>query len=184
MLILGDQKVSFWYDGCMDEITYVDENDKVIGYGTREDAITNGIIHRIARVFVFNTKGQLLIQLRSPDVDLAGKWDQSAAGHVDKGEDYPTAAAREANEEIGLPVMPMKEIGVFYSEEIDNGIMKKRFNGLYSLTYDGELHQDNDEVSEVRWVGTEELSQWMKEKPEDFTQGFLQTYNYYLQQQF
>lgn len=166
----------------MERITYVDDNDTIIGYGTREYAIENDIIHRISRVFVFNSKGELLIQLRSPKVKLAGKWDQSAAGHVDEGEDYETAAAREASEEIGLPPVPMKKVGIFYSEEVDNGINKKRFNGLYSAIYDGELHRDNDEVAEVRWIDPKELSQWMKETPEDFTQGFLQTYDYYLKQ--
>jgi isopentenyldiphosphate isomerase len=164
----------------MPNITFVDSDDNVIGYGTRQEAIARGIIHRIARVFVFNTKGEMLIQKRSHKVDLPGRWDQSAAGHVDEGEDYPEAAVREAKEEIGLLGVPLKEIGKFYSEEVDEKQKKKRFNALYSAVYDGELKADEDEVSEVRWIAPQELEAWMKERPDDFTQGFMQTYQYYL----
>ena len=38
-------------------ITFVDENDNIIGSGTKKQAWENGNIHRIARLFVFNSKG-------------------------------------------------------------------------------------------------------------------------------
>jgi isopentenyldiphosphate isomerase len=164
----------------MTNVTFVDENDTVIGYGPRSEAIEKGLAHRIARVFVFNSNGELLIQKRSPKVKLAGKWDQSAAGHVDEGEDYVTAAAREANEEIGLKDVPLTEIGKFYTEEVDENKVKKRFNMLYVATYDGDLVKDNDEVSEIKWIKPSELTAWMDERPDDFTEGFIQTHKYYV----
>lgn len=164
----------------MANITFVDENDEIIGYGKRSEAIERGFAHRIARVFVFNKKGELLIQKRSPKIKLAGKWDQSAAGHVDEGEDYATAAKREAEEEIGLKDATLAEFGKFYTEEIDDNILKKRFNMLYLAHYDGPLAPDNREVSEIKWIALKDLAQWMDEKPQDFTQGFLLTYDYYV----
>ena len=164
----------------MTNITFVDEQDKIIGYGDRSEAIEKGLAHRIARVFVFNGRGDLLIQKRSSKVKLPGKWDQSAAGHVDEGEDYATAAAREAEEEIGLKDTNLVEFGKFYTEERDEGILKKRFNTLYIAHYDGTLTQDNDEVSEVKWVRLEALEKWMSDTPDAFTQGFLLAYDFYV----
>lgn len=166
----------------MASITFVDDNDRVIGYGNRSEAIEKGLAHRIARVFVFNKNGELLIQKRSPRIKLPGRWDQSAAGHVDEGEDYPTAAAREAKEEIGLRNIELTEFGKFYTEETDEGVLKKRFNMLYIAHFDGELMQDNDEVSEIKWTGLKELEEWMSNAPDNFTQGFLLTYAYYTKQ--
>jgi len=166
----------------MANITFVDENDEIIGYGNRSEAIEKGLAHRITRVFVFNMNGELLIQKRSLKVKLPGKWDQSAAGHVDEGEDYLTAAAREAREEIGLNNAELTEFGKFYTEEVDDGILKKRFNMLYITHFDGELMQDNDEVSEIKWISLKELEKWMAATPDDFTQGFLLTYGYYMKQ--
>jgi len=149
----------------MVNITFVDNEDTIIGYGPRSEAIEKGLAHRIARVFVFNSSGELLIQKRSSNVKLAGKWDQSAAGHVDEGEEYATAAAREAYEEIGLKDLNLTEIGKFYTEEVDENILKKRFNMLYVAKYDGHLIHDNDEVSEIKWIGLNELKDWMDKNP-------------------
>lgn len=166
----------------MANITFVDEDDRIIGYGNRTEAIEKGLAHRIARVFVFNMQNELLIQKRSPKVKLPGRWDQSAAGHVDEGEDYPTAAAREAKEEIGLLNAELTEVGKFYTEELDGEELKKRFNMLYVARFNGNLMQDNDEVSEIKWISLKELEKWMADKPDDFTQGFLQTFSYYKKQ--
>ena len=71
------------------------------------------------------------------------------------------------------------KFGKYYTEEVDEDILKKRFNTLYIAQYDGPLKQDNDEVSEIKWISPKELKEWMGEKPYDFTQGFILTYGYY-----
>lgn len=160
----------------MANITFVDKQDRVIGHGTRNQAITESIIHRIVRIFLFNSKGELLIQKRSAKVDISDRWDQSAAGHVDEGENYITAAKRELSEEIGVINTELKQVKKYYSEETDDGVFKKRFNMLYSAMYDGDIRIDQDEVSEARWINPLELRKWMYDRPEDFTQGFLESY--------
>ena len=136
----------------MTKIVFVDENDDVIGAGTKEQAWTNGDIHRIARLFVFNSKGELLIHKRSDKLDnLPGKWDQSAAGHVDEGEDYLEAAQREVKEDIGIENVELEEVGKFYQDEIDeDGKIKKRFNMLYEVRYDDGVNFNENEVSEIK----------------------------------
>ena len=163
------------------KIAFVDENDNVIGSGTKEQAWENGDIHRIARLFVFNSKGELLIQKRSMHLrNLPGKWDQSAAGHVDEGEDYLEVAKRELMEEVGIEGVELKEVGKFYQDEIDeDGKVKKRFNMLYETKYDGEVDFDENEVSEIKWIQMDKLGQWMNEKPKDLTQGFIDSIEFY-----
>jgi len=164
----------------MTNITFVDEDDKVIGYGSKDEAIEKGIIHRIVRVFVLNSKNELLIQRRSDKVKIPGRWDQSAAGHVDEGEVYLFAALREAEEEVGLRNINLEEIGRYFSTEIDDGITKYRRNVLYSTTYNGDIEIDQDDVSEAKWIRLDVLKEWMLSKPNEFTQGFLKSYSFYL----
>ena len=160
----------------MAKITFVDENDNVIGAGTKKEALEKGITARIARIFLFNSKGEVLMQKRSSTVGSnRNKWDQSVGGHVDEGETYEQAAYREMKEEIGLEGVILKEIAKYYQEETDER-PRKRFNMLYVGTYDGVVTPDGDEVSEVRWFRPKELERKMKERPDEFTWGSIKSF--------
>ena len=53
----------------MSKIVIVDENDEVIGSEDKEIAFQKGLIRRIVRIFVFNSKGELFLQRRSSNKD-------------------------------------------------------------------------------------------------------------------
>src|SRR4030067_2112049 len=61
------------------------------------------LIHRVVHVLIFNSKGNLLLQKRSMDKDVApGKWDTSVGGHINAGEAITEALSREMKEELGI----------------------------------------------------------------------------------
>lgn len=163
------------------DIVYVDDKDKEIGFGSIQGAYDKGIVVRIARVFLVNDKGDLLIQKRSDNHRaLPGRWDQTAAGHVDKGENYEQAAYRELMEEMGIDNVKLRQVLNFYTEENDDiGFTKKRFNSVYEGVFNGTPEIDNDEVSDYRWVSFANLTQEMTDKPDNFTEGFIRAYEAY-----
>lgn len=161
-------------------VTYVDSSDNIIGSGSIANAISNGIVVRIARVFLRNSKGQLLLQRRADKMTAQpGKWDQTAGGHVDEGEDYKVAANRELYEEMGISGVELSEIATFYSEESGYSIIKKRFNKIFSGVYDGDVQIDNDEVSDYKWVSITELAEDITQNPNDYPDGFITAFNIY-----
>ncbi|MBY0539451.1 NUDIX domain-containing protein [Patescibacteria group bacterium] len=163
------------------KIVYVDVDDNVIGAGSRPDAVEKGIIHRISRVFIFNSKGEMLIQKRSSHVSsFPNRWDDSAAGHVDEGEEYLEAAVRELKEEVGIENVTLKEIGKHYSEITEETPTRKRFNMVYEGRYDGPIQFDPGEVSDVRWISMSDLQDWIKKQPSDFSQGIRHALDFYL----
>lgn len=160
----------------------VDQNDKVIGSASRSEIYSQGLIHRIVRILIVNDKNELLLQLRAHKEDtLAGKWDQSAGGHVDEAEEYDDAAYRELKEELGVENVELKNIGKFYTDgKIDEKIIR-RFNMVYIGKYSGEFKLQKDEVSEVKWFSKEELLNKISKNPEKFTHGLrtvMGKYNY------
>ncbi len=163
----------------MPNITFVDDQDNVIGSGSKTEALSKGIIHRIVRIFLFDSSGKLLIQKRSPYVSLPNKWDQSAAGHVDEGEGYYSAALRELKEEVGVSDIKLQQVAKLYTTEDNETIIKKRFNMLYVGNYDGAV-LINEEVSRTKWVDTETIEDWMAKSPDDFTQGFIKCYYHFI----
>jgi isopentenyldiphosphate isomerase len=162
------------------DVVYVDANDNVIGAGSIENAVDNGTIVRISRVFLQNSKGELLLQKRADTMSaLPGRWDQTAGGHVDEGEDYRTAAYRELAEEMGIEGVELREIAIFYSEEKDEEKIKKRFNKIFMGVYNGEVKIDNDEVADFHWISIDELSKRMLHNPDDFPDGFIEAFKAY-----
>lgn len=161
-------------------VTYVNENDEVIGAGSIENAVDNGIRVRISRVFLQNSKGELLLQKRADTMSaIPGRWDQTAGGHVDEGEDYRVAAFRELAEEMGVEGVQLSEVTTFYSEEKDEHKTKKRFNKIFTGVYDGEVKIDNDEVTDFQWISIDELSERMIQSPDDFPEGFIEAFKIY-----
>lgn len=161
------------------KVLVVDEEDTVIGAMERDQAVKKGLIVRIVRIFLFNTKGELFLQKRGPNVDFPNLWDQSVGGHVDEGEDYLTAARREMKEEIGLNGVMLKEVGKYYTEsEYINGKFK-RFNMLYTVRSDQPLTLAPEEVAEGVWLSLPVLEKMITDTPKKFTQGFIRAYKFY-----
>jgi len=159
----------------MANIAFVDDQDNVIGAGTQEEARENGIRHRVSRIILVNSNGEVLLSRRAAHLSSnPGLWSVSAAGHVDEGETYEYAALREMEEEIGVKDVPLTEIGYFYSEgNSQNGA--KQFARIYKGIYDGEVHPNPEEVWEVKWVSRSELDTLIAEKSAEFTGGGMRT---------
>ena len=81
----------------------VNADDYVISQATRAEVHAQGLLHRAVHVFVFNSRGELLLQKRSRFKDeFPLQWTSSASGHLDAGETYADAAVRELQEELGM----------------------------------------------------------------------------------
>src|ERR1700739_2889901 len=97
----------------MELFDLVDKNDNVIGTTDKPTAHANKQLHRVAAVYVFNDLGELYVQVHKSS---GGLYDHSVGGHVSKGEEYATAASREADEELGIR-QPLAYLSTFYSDE-------------------------------------------------------------------
>ncbi len=81
----------------------VDEQDQVVGQAPRSVVHAQKLLHRAVHIFVFNSRGELLLQMRSALKDEYPLcYTSSASGHLSAGETYEAAAPRELQEELGL----------------------------------------------------------------------------------
>jgi isopentenyl-diphosphate Delta-isomerase len=164
----------------MAKVVYVNENDDVIGVGSRDDALKKGIIHRIARVFIFNSRDEMILQKRAEHLPSnPGKWDESAVGYVDAGENYLQSAIRETEEELGITCPPLTEVGKYFSEEPWKDHTRKRFTMLFEGRYDGEIKPYKNEVSETKWASIDALEELMHKDPDAFTFGSKKALKFY-----
>ena len=129
----------------------VNDNDEVIAVQRRADIHARGLMHRAVHILLFNSRGELFLQKRSMSKDeQPGKWDSSAAGHVDSGEDYLDCAHREIGEELGVvadtPLQALFKLPASMCTGNEHCM-------VYQYCFDGPLVLQADEVLTCLQVG-------------------------------
>ncbi len=128
----------------------VDEDDNVVAVKTRGQIHAEGLMHRAVHILIFNSAGELFLQKRSLNKDeQPGKWDSSAAGHVDSGEDYLDCAHREIHEELGIvvdhPLQPLFKMAASVLTGNEHCM-------VYRYGFDGPLVLQPDEIDDGLWI--------------------------------
>jgi 16S rRNA (adenine1518-N6/adenine1519-N6)-dimethyltransferase len=151
-------------------VQVVDEDDQPVSAATKQEVWARGLVHRIVQIVAVAPDGGILLQRRSPQKDLQpNKWDFSASGHVDEGEDYLSAARRELCEEAGIDCSSLREIAYYRKDRQLDDKNIKRFYRVYhvSIASDAKLTPKAGEVSELRWFTHQELANLLAQSPDD-----------------
>lgn len=149
----------------------VNEQDVVTGQAPRREVHARGLWHRAVHVLVFNGRGEVFLQKRSMTKDVApGKWDSSASGHLDTGEDYDACAVREVREEIGvcLAQPPQRLFKINACQETG-----WEFCWIYRCASEGPFALHPDEIETGDWFAPAAVTKWVQEQPEDFASAFV-----------
>ena len=148
----------------------VDEKDLPIRTASRHDVHTGNLLHRAVHIFVFNHKGELFLQKRSRWKDAhPSRWDSSAAGHVNAGDDYASTASREVEEELGVQA-PVQLIGKIDACENTGW----EFVQLFRAEHEGPFILPRAEIETGGFFPVEIIARWIAERPQDFATGFLE----------
>ena len=120
----------------------------------RGKPIPRGFMIPIVAVFIYNDKGEYLIQKVAKN---RGNFYSSTAGHVQSGElDFAAAMQRELKEEIGLSVAKSELKLVKISR------YEYKFTFLYMLKSNVPvemLRLQEEEVESVKWMSRDEIEQ-------------------------
>lgn len=133
----------------------VDYNGKVIGRAPRSNIHGNpSLIHKVVHVLVFNKKGDILLQKRSQNKDVApGRWDTSVGGHVNAGENLIFSSKREMHEELGITgYEPEYLYSYIHTNEYETELVT-----TYRCIHEGDFSFNRDEIDEIRFWTFEEI---------------------------
>lgn len=133
----------------------IDADDRVIDVAPRSRCHGDpSLIHRTAHVVVMDKQGRVLLQKRSTRKDIQpGKWDTAVGGHLAIGEDYETAARREAREELGLP--EDLSLTFLFDMKIRNAVESENVR-VFSTISEGPFHPQPEEIDAVRFWSEQE----------------------------
>lgn len=132
--------------------------------------------HKAVALSIINSKGQVLLQKRSPNKILwSNMWDITAGGHVLAGEFGFQAIKREKKEELGIELNKeeMIFIGSSISRQEKGDIRNNHFNEYYVVNKDideTKLRLQKEEVTEVKWIDKSEIIERIKNNYDGITE--------------
>jgi 16S rRNA (adenine1518-N6/adenine1519-N6)-dimethyltransferase len=161
-----------------DLVDEVDEHDQPTGRKLTRTEVCGGnndVLHRCIAVYVFAADdGRVYVQTHKK----SGLYDHSVGGHVDAGENYATAAKREAEEELGIRDIQLHELGVGVRSH-EQG--RQHMFGIYECFAGPEWKfVPNDEVDEITPMTIAEAVALANDHPEQCTQGFINVLRFYI----
>jgi isopentenyl-diphosphate Delta-isomerase len=156
-----------------DHVILVDENDRQVGTMPKREAHEGGFLHRAFSVFIFNSKGELLLQQRSlSKYHSPGLWTNTCCSHPRETESIENAAKRRLKEEMGLSCELEKKFDFVYKTSFDNGLTEHEFDHVFF----GRSNQfpviNTDEVLAWNYFSINEIENELRVKPEIFTEWF------------
>ncbi len=155
-----------------EQFDVVDENDVVVGQKSRHEVHAERLLHRAVHIFVFNPRGELFLQKRSRWKDAnPSRWDSSAAGHLNAGQDYEETAARELREELGVEA-PLELLGKLPASRATG----YEFVHVYKATHSGPFTWPRSEVETGEFFPIPVLERWMEARPKDFSSAFAECF--------
>jgi isopentenyl-diphosphate Delta-isomerase len=158
-----------------DELVLVDENDCCVGSLSKRAAHENGgTLHRAFSIFIFNSQGQMLLQLRGEKkYHFGGRWTNACCSHPRKGEELSQSVHRRLREEMGFDV-PLRELFsfIYRAHDARSGLTEHEFDHVFVGEFDGEPTPNADEVDGWKWMNIADLRADLNARPELYTVWF------------
>lgn len=154
----------------------VNEHDEEIGYRSKADCHDGGgILHRAFSLFLFNAKGELLLQQRGADKRLwPGYWSNSCCSHPRKGESLSVATERRLLDELNISASLEYVYNFCYQAGFGAAGSENELCHVFVGSVDDEVRPNDSEIEAVRFVSGSELDLELSSRPERFTPWFKQ----------
>ncbi|MBC8179815.1 isopentenyl-diphosphate Delta-isomerase [candidate division KSB1 bacterium] len=156
-----------------ENVILVNETDVPIGTQEKIKAHEQANLHRAFSVFIFNSKGEMLLQQRAKDkYHSGGLWTNACCSHPRPGEETKDAAHRRLQEEMGFDCQLEKAFHFIYKTEFDHGLTEHELDHVFIGKYEDSITPNPDEVEDYKWINVENLKKEIKENPGIFTSWF------------
>ncbi len=161
-----------------EQVILVDEQDNPIGLMEKMEAHRKALLHRAFSVFVFNDKGELMLQQRAEEKYHSPLlWTNTCCSHQRDKETNIEAGKRRLKEEMGF-VCELKNIFSFvYKAPFDNGLTEHEFDHVMIGFYNEYPKINEKEVNDFKWVLLEDIKNNIQQNPQEYTEWFKIIFN-------
>lgn len=172
-----------------EHVILVDREDQEIGTMEKLAAHQEGKLHRAFSVFIFNTKGEVLLQKRNTEkYHSGGLWSNTCCSHPRPNETTHDAAHRRLKEEMGLTTELHRAFSFIYEAHLDRGLIEHELDHVFYGISDDMAIMNPLEVEDVDYMSVNKLKEELIKSPENYTSWlkicFEQTINHLQQKNF
>ena len=157
-----------------EEVILVDKHDVEQGTMEKMEAHKNGgTLHRAFSVFVFNTKGELLLQRRAlHKYHSGGLWTNTCCSHPRPGETVIEAGHRRLEEEMGMQCKLVELFSFEYKAELDGGMTEWELDHVLLGLSNKEPSINEEEVAEFKYMPLDDIDEDLNKNPQNYTEWF------------
>jgi len=153
-----------------EKIILVDKNNRKIGTEEKMKVHELGLLHRAFSIFVFNEKGELLLQKRAKEkYHSGGLWTNTCCSHQRPNEELSEAIHRRLVEEMGFDCELKKVFDFSYRTEFGNGLIENEYDCVFVGKSNKIPIPNKEEVEDYKWILLKELKEDIEENPEEYT---------------
>ena len=154
-----------------DYLVLVDEKDVQCGKFEKLQVHQLGLLHRAFSAFVFNSKGELLLQQRADDkYHSGGLWSNTCCSHPRHGEETSWAVKQRLKEEMGMSCNMEFKFSFIYNAIFENGLTEYEFDHVYFGISDDLPSPKELEVKDWKYLNLEDLENEIWLQPENYTE--------------
>jgi isopentenyl-diphosphate delta-isomerase len=159
----------------LDRVILVDEEDREIGTEEKLEAHRGeGMLHRAVSIFLFNRRGELLVQRRAEGkYHFAGLWSNTCCSHPRPGESVAEVSERRLREEMGLSAS-LRVVRKFIYKATDpmTSLSEHELVHLVIGQTDSDPTPDSGEIGDWAWIDLEKLQRDLATRPSAYTPWF------------
>lgn len=136
-------------DNLQELLPVVNAEGNTIGSARRSECHSGKmILHPVVHLHLFNTAGELYLQLRPKWKTIQpNKWDTAVGGHISYGESVESALRRETMEELGIENLNSKKVLEYqFTSEIET-----EFVHSYVAITDRQVHPSEETAGGRFW---------------------------------
>jgi len=157
----------------MEKVILVDNNDVLTGTMEKMEAHQKGVLHRAFSIFIFNDKGELMLQQRAlTKYHSPGLWTNTCCSHPRESEETLDAAHRRLTEEMGFDCKIKEVFSFTYKADVGQGLTEHEFDHVFVGKFDKYPLINPDEVHDWKFISMEEIKKNMEQSPEQYTVWF------------
>jgi|TARA_B110000971_G_scaffold217251_1_gene253762 isopentenyl-diphosphate delta-isomerase len=154
-------------------VVLVDEKDQKIGLMEKIEAHEKALLHRAFSVFIFNEKGELMLQQRAASKYHSPLlWTNTCCSHQRDGESNIEAGRRRLQEEMGFVTDITEVFSFIYKAPFDNGLTEHEFDHVMIGRYNKAPELNTEEAEAYKWMKMEDVKQDIEVNPSIYTAWF------------